>query len=240
MDQVFLINDEILRREVLYADISEKDIVLEIGAGVGNLTRFIAERAKKVIAVEKDRYLVKILRDVLKEFDNVEIVEGDILKIKVPKFNKVVSNIPFSISSEITEYLMLNGFELAVILYQKEFAERLVAKPCSKNYSRITILVNLFSKVELLEIVSKKNFFPIPEIDSAIVRFEYKRRDYDFDVNDFLSFIRDIFIHKKKKLRKVLKNYGYNLEKISEDFLNKRICCLSLEDLITIYRSFKK
>ncbi len=220
----------------MYADVSKKDVVLEIGSGVGNLTKYIAEKAGKVIAVEKDKELVKVLREELSIYNNVEIVEGDFLKIDLPKYNKVVSNIPFSLSSEITERILMQGFDIAVILYQKEFAYRLIAKPGSRNYSRITILAKLFSDVEILEIVSRRNFYPVPDVDSAIVRFRYRGISKDIDIKEFFEFIRKIFIHKKKSLRNALKLSGYNFHFIPEEYLKERVYKLNIDDLIKVYK----
>ena len=142
-DQYFIKNPEILKFECEQAEISKKDVILEIGAGIGNLTREIAKRAKKVYAAEKDRKLISVLKNELKEFDNVEIIKEDILKINLPEFNKCVSNIPYSISSKITEILAKKN-KFSVICYQKDFAERLVANPGERNYSRITVLANFY------------------------------------------------------------------------------------------------
>ncbi len=239
MDQNFLINESILKREVDYANISKRDIVLEIGSGIGNLTRYLAERAKKVIAVEKDSDLIKILKDVLSGYKNVEIIEGDFLEIDLPKYNKIVSNIPFSLSSEITERIMLSGFDIAVILYQKEFAERLVAKPGDKNYSRITILTNLFSEVNIMEIVSRSNFYPRPDVDAAVVKFIHKKVSYDFDVREFLNFVRKIFVHKKKNLKNALKLSGYRYDNVPKEYLEMKVHKIPINDLILIYKRVK-
>jgi 16S rRNA (adenine1518-N6/adenine1519-N6)-dimethyltransferase len=108
----------LLGRMVSYAGVSGEDEVLEVGAGIGNLTRLLAGRARKVIAIERDERFVKALRDRLKGRSNVKIVHGDVLCVDLPKFNKVVANLPFGISSEVTFRLLEHDFELAVLMYQ--------------------------------------------------------------------------------------------------------------------------
>jgi 16S rRNA (adenine1518-N6/adenine1519-N6)-dimethyltransferase len=128
-----------LERMVGHAELSRDDMVLEIGAGIGNLTLLLAARAGRVIAVERDRKLVKVLGERLKGHSNVELLRGDALRIELPKFNKVVANLPHGIFSDITFRLLEQEFELTVLMYQREFAERLVAKPGFDDYSRLTV-----------------------------------------------------------------------------------------------------
>ncbi|MEM2419256.1 MAG: 16S rRNA (adenine(1518)-N(6)/adenine(1519)-N(6))-dimethyltransferase RsmA, partial [Candidatus Hadarchaeales archaeon] len=160
--QHFLVVEDVLRRMVEYAELSPQDTVLEIGAGIGNLTTLLAERAGKVLALEKDRRLLPVLRERLSGYDNVELMNVDFLKAELPPFNKVVSNLPFQISSEATFRLLGMKFELAVLTYQREFARRLVASPGSEDYGRLTVAVGMRAEVELMEEVSPACFFPPP------------------------------------------------------------------------------
>ncbi|MEW5994653.1 MAG: rRNA adenine N-6-methyltransferase family protein, partial [Candidatus Zixiibacteriota bacterium] len=144
--QHLVMDPALLERMVEYGEISQEDTVLEIGAGVGNITELLARRAGKVIAVEKDARLYRLTKARLRKTRNVELVLGDALKIPMPEFNKVVANIPYSISSDLTFSLLERPFKLAVLMYQKEFARRLVAEPGSDDYGRLT--VNVYCKAK--------------------------------------------------------------------------------------------
>lgn len=195
----------ILERMVDYAELSRDDIVLEIGAGIGNLTLLLARHAGRVIAVERDRELVKILEERLKKHPNVELLCGDALRVQLPEFKKVVANLPYRISSDITFRLLEHKFELAVLMYQREFAERLVARPGSDDYSRLTVNVNYRASVELLEEVSPEAFFPQPKVTSSIVRL--RPREPPFEVRDeriFFNVVRALFQHRRQRVRNAL------------------------------------
>jgi len=142
--QNYLIDSNILDKIVEYADLSSKDTVLEIGAGIGTLTIPLAECAKKVIAVEQDPKIAAILEKRLEDLtiSNVEVLNEDATKIDFPEFNKVVSNLPYKISSPITFKLVKYDFDFAILMYQLEFAERMVAKPGESNYSRLSLMLH--------------------------------------------------------------------------------------------------
>lgn len=188
-----------------HAQLSRDDTILEIGAGIGNLTSLLAARARKVIAIERDSMLVKILRERLKHFPSVELLHADALSIEFPKFNKVVANLPYGISSDITFKLLEHEFELAVLMYQKEFSERLVAKPGSDRYGRLTVNVHYRANVELLEEVPPTAFVPRPKVVSSIVRL--KPRKPPFEVSDedmFFRVVRALFQHRRQRVRNAL------------------------------------
>lgn len=203
--QQHVIDLGLLERMVGYANVSDKDEVLEIGAGIGNLTRFLAERARKVIAVERDGRFIKILREQLRGRPNIKIVHGDVLDIELPKFNKVVANLPYGISSDVTFRLLEHDFELAVLMYQWEFAERLIAHPGSTDYGRLTVNVYYRAEVELLEKVLPSAFLPQPKVFSAVVRL--RPRESPFKVVDeqmFFDVVRALFQHRRQKVRNAL------------------------------------
>lgn len=199
--QSHLVDENVLERIVDYSDISPSDVVLEIGPGFGNLTRFLVEDAGEVVAVEKDERLVRALRDELAA-DNLEIVCEDILEFDLPDFDKVLANLPYSISSPITFRLLEEDFDLGVLMYQKEFADRMVAEPGSSDYSRLSVNVAYRSEVEFLEEVSPDKFIPQPEVNSAIVRI--RPCDPPFRVKDeevFFAIVKGVFQHRRKKIR---------------------------------------
>jgi 16S rRNA (adenine1518-N6/adenine1519-N6)-dimethyltransferase len=189
--------------------LTKKDTVLEVGAGFGFLTRLLAERCRKVVAVEVDPKLVQALREQLAGLENVELVEGDILKTSLPSFDKVVSTPPYSISSPLLFKLLEQSFKLAVLTFQQEFAARLAAPVGSKEYSRLTVATYYKADVELLECVPRTAFFPSPDVDSTIVRLKPKKEP-PFHVNDeaeFFELLKTVFTQRNKKLRNAVLNH---------------------------------
>ncbi|KAA0006944.1 MAG: ribosomal RNA small subunit methyltransferase A [Thermoplasmata archaeon] len=222
--QHFLVDSCIAQKEVVYADISHNDTVLEIGPGKGILTKLIAERAKKVIAIEIDRKLAEYLRTILPM--NVEIINADVMKLDLSEyqFNKVVSNLPFEISSPVTfKLLEESSFSKAVLIYQKEFARRLVAKPNSKDYSRISVVIDYKAKVRILDTVPRDAFRPVPKVDGAIVEIipRDKPAFHVDDENFFYEFLKKCFSYRRKTIGAIIrKEYGIHLD---EEFYRKRI-----------------
>ncbi len=237
MGQHLLVNVNILKREVEYAYLNKNDIVLEIGAGLGNLTYFLAKKAKKVVAIEKDKRLAEILEKRFKDFGNVEVVVGDALEIDYPPFNKIVSNIPYLISSQITFRILRENFDIAVLTYQKEFAERLVAKPGTKNYSKLSVACYFYAKAKILEYIPRTVFFPKPKVDSAVVEI-IKRDKPKFDIDEKLYFkiVKGVFSYRRKTLKNALINAGFSkyIDSIPENLLKERVFKLSPEDFAKI------
>ncbi len=240
--QNFLNDAATLVRECDYAVLDSKDVVLEIGAGTGTLTEFLSKKAKKVVAVEFDRKFAEILREKFKD-TNVEVVEGDILETKLPEFNKVVSNIPYHISSQITFLLFEHQWDVAVICYQKEFAERMVATPGTREYSRLSVATNYFAECEIVENVSKGMFFPMPKVDSAIVRITpRKKKPYKVkDEKKFFEVVTLLFQHKKQSVRNALlhsrKKLGLAKEQIraiKSDLVQRKVFTLKGEEIAKI------
>ncbi|MFH1106014.1 MAG: 16S rRNA (adenine(1518)-N(6)/adenine(1519)-N(6))-dimethyltransferase RsmA [Candidatus Aenigmatarchaeota archaeon] len=240
--QNFLNDAATLARECGYAAIGKNDTVLEIGAGLGALTEFLSKRAKKVIAVEFDRKFCEILGERFKN-SNVEVVQGDVLELKLPKFNKVVSNIPYHISSQITFLLFAHEWDVAAICYQKEFAKRMVATPGARDYSRLSVMTGYFSECELMETVSKAKFFPAPKVDSAIVRITPRRmKPYKVaDEKKFFEVATLLFQHKKQSVRNALlhsrKALGLSKEQIraiKSDLMLRKVFTLKGEEISEI------
>lgn len=239
--QNFMVDTIILQRLVSYADLSKKDIVLEVGAGFGFLTQLLAERCGKVIAFEVDPKLIQAFHEQLGGLTNVELVEGDILKTSLPSFGKVVSTPPYSISSPLLFKLLEQPFELAVLTFQKEFAERLAAPVGSRDYSRLTVAVYYRADVELLDPVPRNAFFPPPDVDSTIVRLKPKKEP-PFHVDnegEFFEFLKRVFTQRNKKLRNAVLFYllkkGMTKTKAQEladslTFHDKRVRELAPED----------
>ena len=205
LGQNFTVNSDMLQRLVSHASITEDDVVLEVGAGLGFLTQFLSSKCKKVITVEVDPALVSFLRKQLRSMQNVDLIEGDILKVSLPIFNKVVSAPPYSISSPLLFRLIENKFDSAVLILQKEFAERLAASVGSKDYGRLTVTIYYRADVELLDVVPRTMFYPPPDVDSMMVRL--KPRNSPFHVDDetiFFELVRTLFTQRNKKVRNAL------------------------------------
>lgn len=244
LGQHFLINNSVADREINYAGICKDETVLEIGPGKGILTLRLAEKAKKVIAIEIDKSLADSLLKNAPE--NVEIILGDVLKIdKLPRIDKIVSNIPYQISSPLTFKLLNYNFKMAVLMYQKEFAERIVAIPKTKSYSRISVMLHYHANCEMIETVPKTCFLPQPKVDSSIVRL-IPRKSPPFDLMDetfFFSLTKTLFSHRRKKIKTTLHNI-YDLKDDSMPYLENRVDELTPEKIgelsNLLYSSLKK
>lgn len=230
----------LLQRMISYASINKEDIVLEVGAGLGFLTELLSQECKRVVTVEVDSKLVKILKGQLHGLQNVDLIEGDILSVNVPPFNKMVSTPPYSISSPILFWLLERAFDCAVLTFQKEFAERLVGRVGSKDYGRLTVSTYYRAEVELLDYVSRDMFYPPPDVDSSVVRL--KPRKPPFRVRNekiFFELVRTLFTQRNKKVRNAivpfLRNRGIkkkDMVKLADSLLfhDKRARQLTPED----------
>jgi 16S rRNA (adenine1518-N6/adenine1519-N6)-dimethyltransferase len=205
--QNFLIDKGILKKIIEVAELSEKDIVLEIGPGIGNLTIEIAKKAKKVIAIEKDKRMVEILGERLKEerIENVEIVNEDVLKFlpsfKPKKDYKVVANIPYYLTSRLIRNLLeaKRKPKLIVLMVQKEVAQRICAKPPKMNL--LAVSVQFYAKPEIISFVSKKCFWPVPKVDSAIIKIsEIKEKGAISNEKLFFKIVKAGFSQPRKQL----------------------------------------
>lgn len=233
LGQNFLIDKYVAQREVSYANITKKDIVLEVGPGEGILTEILADKANQVIAIEIDENIVRNLTEKFPE--NVELINNDVLKVdfnSLPNFNKIVSNLPFQISSPITFKFLEYNFDLAILIYQKEFADRMVANIGSKNYSRLSVGVNFKADCEILEIVSRKCFRPQPNVDSCIVRLKKKKSPQFFVIDEtfFFDLTKNLFNHRRKKIKNIIRE-KYSLKENKIPFLDKRVEELTPEEI---------
>lgn len=205
LSQHFLADCGVLQKQVELAGLKKTDTVLEIGPGLGTLTERLLARAGKVVAVEADAALAGYLEDRFSGDINagrLEIVRGDALKVRLPKFTKTVSNLPYKISSDITFRLLEEKFECAILMYQQEFAERMCAPAGSDAYSRLSVNVFFRAECEILMKVPRSAFYPVPDVDSAIVRL-CPRQKPPFAVRDeraFFSVVGGLFSHRRKKI----------------------------------------
>jgi len=207
LGQHFLLDERLMERLADHAQLSERDVVLDAGAGLGFLTEVLARRSGKVLAVEIDRGLVRALRDRLAGYQNVRIIEGDVLKVPLPSFNKTVSTPPYNIISRLIFWLLDRpGLDVAVLVVQEELARRLVAEPNTDDYGRLTVTAYYRADVEVLEPVPRDRFWPQPDVDSVAVKFI--KRPAPFKVLDedlFLALVRGLFSHRNKMVRRALR-----------------------------------
>ena len=244
LGQHFLIDENILDRMVQYGEIAENDVVLDVGAGRGELTVKLAERAGKVIAVELDPELAEEARRRLKGYDNVKLLVGDVLKLKPTGFNKVVSNPPYNISRKLLEWLIDGGAERIVLTLQREFASKLVAEPGSMKYLYISFLSNLLYESSIVEFVPRNMFRPMPKVDSAIILMK-RRRDARELGEDSKEFIKFLFTRRRQVLRRVLRDLAgkrdlaADLSEIfGDELLSRRIYQLTPSQLLSISEKF--
>ncbi len=205
LGQHFMLDDSVLKRMVAAAKLGPKDTVLEIGPGLGNLTEELLKTGADVRAIEQDPEFVKFLR---RRFgDRVDLVEADAVEAFLPEFDKVVSNLPYQISSPITFKLLEVGFDLGVLMLQREFAERMVAKPGTGDYGRLTVGVYYHADCEILFDVSKSSFWPQPKVDSCVVRLVPRPPPFAVSDHDlFFEVTRALFSHRRKKISNSLKS----------------------------------
>ncbi|XP_057797108.1 ribosomal RNA small subunit methyltransferase, mitochondrial-like [Salvia miltiorrhiza] len=205
--QHLLTNPRVLDSIVRVSDIKSDDTVLEIGPGTGNLTIKLLELANNVVAVEIDNRMVDSLRKRAAAAgvqERLNIINGDALKTEFPQFNLVVANIPYNISSPLLAKLVYgaatNPFRSATLLLQKEFAQRLLAKPGDSEYNRLAINMKLMAEVEFVMDVSKRDFVPCPKVDSSVVKLYPKAEIPDVNLEEWWAFTRTCFNNKNKTL----------------------------------------
>jgi 16S rRNA (adenine1518-N6/adenine1519-N6)-dimethyltransferase len=234
LGQHFLEDAAVISRILDYADLGQEDRVLEIGPGTGNLTSGLAARAGSVYAIEIDADLAYQLAG---RHPNVHVVSSDALKVDLPVCNKIVSNLPYQISSAITYRLLSMTFEKAVLMYQWEFARKMVAKAGSKDYGRLAMTVGFFCRIEILEKVSKMAFRPVPQVDSAIVRLIPREDRPEGEAFDFIRLAEGLFNNRRKKVKKGLAALGAGkiaLAGLDSDLLDKRPEDLSSDEAASL------
>ncbi|MBS7622946.1 ribosomal RNA small subunit methyltransferase A [Candidatus Bathyarchaeota archaeon] len=245
LGQNFLTDRRVLERIVSHAGIRQDDVVLEVGPGLGALTELLQTRAGRVVAVEKDPELVQLLRKRLQSNPKIEIVEGDILRIPLPEYDIVVSTPPYNISSKLLFRLLEKRSRTIVLVLQREFAERLVAKPDTHEYSRLTVMASHKAHVEILGYVPAESFTPRPKVDSAVVRITPKESPQTVDEDLFTDLVRGLFTQRRRMLRRSLRNYlRQRLHSLPEwidgfEVPDKRVYQASLEEFEKIARDLR-
>jgi 16S rRNA (adenine1518-N6/adenine1519-N6)-dimethyltransferase len=248
LGQNFFIDSSIIQNMVSSASLGGKDTVLDIGAGLGFLTRIMASKCKKVLAVESDPNLVNILRDELADLPNIEIIRGNVLEASVPAFNKVVSIPPYYISSPLLVWLFLKSFDKAVLIFQKEFANRIVASIGEADYGWLAVLSYYYVEIELSDDVPRWLFYPQPEVDSVVVRLEPKPPPFKLeDEVLFKRMIQFLFTHRNRKVKNAVLAFIKSMRLQEKEnmlgtvpFPDKRVRELAPEDFGALSNVFVK
>jgi 16S rRNA (adenine1518-N6/adenine1519-N6)-dimethyltransferase len=228
LGQNFMVESSVFPLLSDYASLSGADVVLDAGAGFGFLTLFLAKKCKAVIAVEKDPQVAEALRGQLGGLANVKVIEGDVLKAKLPGFNKVVAVPPYCLSSRLVVWLLERKVECAVLVLQREFANRLVADVGSEEYGWLSVVACHDAEVELFDVVQKGLFYPQPEVDSVIARLK-PWRETPFRVRDeafFKRMVRWLFTQRNKRLSNALAPFIKSAYKMSKEEAEKRVCAV--------------
>lgn len=211
LGQNFLVEEHALEKVAAAAELTPHDTVLEIGPGLGSLTRHLAQAAARVVAVELDQNLLEPLNYVLEGYENVEVIHGDILQLtpislQLPTAYKVVANIPYYITSAVIRHLLEAGAppSRVVLTIQKEVAERLCAAPPDMNL--LAVSVQFYSVPKVVAKISAGAFYPRPEVDSAVVRLEVRSQPAVNvpSANEFFRVVKAGFSQKRKQLRNSL------------------------------------
>lgn len=250
--QIFITDEEIIQKMVAFAELKPSDTVLEIGAGTGFLTRELQKKCK-TIAVELDDILFEVLQQELPQ-ENLVLLHGNFLELEIPKFNKVVSLPPYTISSDILYKLFNSGFEKAILVFQLEFAEKLTAEPGFREYNALSVITQYFCNVRIVKKVRAKSFFPSPKANSALLELEWKKHETPVqNPQAFQAFIKSLFRFQNKNLSNALqksfkfieKDFGMKekdfKEKIKEVGLKDvKVKIISCDEFVQIFNALYK
>jgi len=253
LGQNFLIDENVVRKIILFSQTEGKEVI-EIGAGPGTLTIYLAKTAQKVFAVEIDKKILNVLKEVCQNLSNVQIVNSDFLELNVKNLTKgnkiyVVGNLPYYVTSQILFKLFEERecIEKFTIMVQKEVAQRLLAKPGTKEYGNLTVAMNFYCEIEDYFYVSKNVFYPKPEVDSTVLRARFKIEKPNIDEKKFFKIVHACFSTRRKTILNALSNHFdigkdklkriINMAEVDE---NLRAEDLSLDDYIRLYKCFEE
>lgn len=229
LGQNFLIDANIVQGIVDAANVQENDRVLEIGPGIGTLTQALAETGAEVTCVELDKRLPEVLAHTLDAYDNVRVIQGDILKVNIPEIMgdkpfKVVANLPYYITTPIIMALLEKHLPITdiVVMVQKEVAERMAAQPGGKTYGALSVAVQYYTVPEIALYVPPRSFMPPPEVDSVVVNCKVRQIPAVelIDEKMFFRVVKAAFVQRRKTLNNALKSMGVD-KNIIADVLDK-------------------
>lgn len=248
LGQNFLKDENVARKIISSLHLTGEDKVLEIGPGTGVLTKYIVGKAAKVIAVEIDNNLAHQLRDQFSDHAGFTLLHRDVLKISFPEIFdrvndwRVVANLPYHITSPVLFKLFENRFSFrdATFMVQKEVAQRIVAGPGSKTYGILSVFSQFYAHVKIVFDVSKNVFYPVPEVDSAVVYFKFRKEQRLNETEEalFRKVVKGVFAQRRKMLRNSLKSIedlNIDVSKLNVN-LNQRPEQLTVENFIDLIR----
>ena len=255
LGQNFLVDDEARHRIAdALGDVSAKTVI-EIGPGHGAITEILAERVKRLICIELDKALASELRFKFRDHANVEIAEGDVLKAEFPFLLKgetakasVIGNLPYYITSDILLTLFANAalFDRAVLMMQREVADRVAAAPGVREYGLLSATTQMYGQVASILTLPPSAFSPPPDVFSSVVRLEFAPRfaELGVDAAEFDSFLKKSFGQKRKTLGNNLRAAGFEREKLESNWPDAvpreaRAEALTLEQMAAMYRALK-
>ena len=255
LGQNFLIDEEIVKKIVEAAELKASDTVLEVGPGIGTLTQGLALTGASVVAVELDKRLLPVLAKTLGSYENVNIINEDILKLDIlsavgGKSFKAVANLPYYITTPIIFSLLEQKLplELLVVMVQREVAERMVAEPGGKEYGALSVAINYYTEPRIAFLVPPDSFVPAPAVDSAVIVCR-RRKLPPVEVNDeklFFRVVKAAFSVRRKMLSNALKNMGIDSEQTTAWLVlagidgKRRGETLSLEEFAALTNTFDK
>jgi len=217
LGQNFLVEKKVLEKIVEALELKKEDRVVEIGAGTGNLTRLILPRVKKLVALELDPRLFKLLEEELGKYPNLVLLKENVLKISFRDFFlslpfKVVGNLPYYLASSLLIKLLEEGAFFMVLMVQKEVAERILSSPGERKRGTLTLLIQAFGEVEKIMEISPESFYPSPRVWSTVLRIKRKKGKLPPNYEWFKKVVNASFLSRRKKLRNSLSR-GLGIEK---------------------------
>jgi 16S rRNA (adenine1518-N6/adenine1519-N6)-dimethyltransferase len=248
LGQNFLANKHIAERVVATAELTRTDTVLEPGAGYGTLTHLLEEQAGRVIAIEKDQRLVSHLRKEFEGSPTVSVIEGDVLKIPLPQFNKMVGTPPYVLSSKLILFLTKRKFEISSLVFQKEFGERLLAEAGTPDYGRLSITAQRYLKIRPIMNISATAFRPKPKVDSILLRISPNEVNMTVNEELFEELVRGLFNQRRRVVRSSFQHYlskkiGREKARATLDEITlpeKRVYQLTVNDLEDLSQQLSK
>ena len=262
LGQNFLVDEQAINDIVKGAEVNEEDLVIEIGPGLGTLTAFLLEKAKKVICIELDKKMMRILNERFIAYDNIELINADVLRIdlneiiKQQKQNnkisniKIVANLPYYITTPIIMKLIESKLDIEsiTVMIQKEVAERLIEIPSGKNTGAITYTIYYYCEGKKIREVENTSFIPMPEVTSEVINLKIRKEPYVkvADEKIFFNIIKSSFMQRRKTLLNALVNAGmFRNKEEGLDFLqqlnlneNVRAESLKIEEFASLCNLF--
>ncbi|MCK4353369.1 ribosomal RNA small subunit methyltransferase A [candidate division WOR-3 bacterium] len=245
LSQNFLLDKKVVSQIIESCEIIPTDIILEVGAGFGELTQFLIKKAYKVLAVEKDPFLFNTLNQTFRDAKNLVLFNQDILKLNFKdivgtKKLKLVSNLPYSITSDFLYWLLDNRryIKSCILTLQKEVAQKLLAKSGTKVYGALSVIFQFYMEIKPLFLISGKSFFPTSKVTSEVIYLRPKRKRTKVNEELFLKIVKTAFANRRKQLKNSLSALGgLKTKTFGKIDLSQRPENLSYQDFLRLTNS---